>query len=116
MKKIIDFFKSEYFLQLKVIIPTIGIILSSLFGAGIYAGMQYNKVDCAKEEQKYILENNSLKEHVEDLNKLMKESVTDQQQIVLLLTYIQYYISVSNYYVNKTPINISICNTQKELF
>jgi hypothetical protein len=100
------------FLHLKTLIPTIGLVITSAFGAGMYTQNQIDKVEIAKIEQKYILEITQLKSHIEDINALMKESNSDKQQIVLLLTYTQYLLSVSDFYRDRTQLNID----KSELF
>lgn len=104
------------FLNPKVMIPAIGVIASSIFGGGMYVQNQIDRVILAKMEQKYVVEITELKSHIEDINKLLKESTQDREQQIVLLTYVQYLISVGQFYKDKNEDMLNKAEEQKKIF
>lgn len=102
--------------EIKILIPILVTVCSTVFGAGFYIGNQINSVEVAKVEAKCVTEIAQLKSHIEDLNKLMKESTQDKEQQIVLITYCQYMISISDFFSNRNEAMLKKAEEQKKIF
>jgi phenylalanyl-tRNA synthetase alpha subunit len=102
--------------EIKILIPVLVTICSTVFGGGFYIGNQINSVEVAKVEAKCVTEIAQLKSHIEDLNKMMKDSTQDKEQKIVLLTYTQYMISISDFFGNRNERMLKKSEEQKKIF